>query len=68
MKRSLDADQSSRVKIYVRFRITGVANRTIGNIMIQATIRDCSQSAINGPPAKNGKLAIAAAIAQVKPD
>lgn len=66
--KNLDSSQSSRVKACVRFRITGVANRTIGNIMIQATSHDCSQCAMNVPLARNGELAIAAAIAQVRPD
>ncbi len=60
--------QSSRVRICVRFRIAGAANSTIGDIVIQEKSQDCSQCVTNAPPAKNGKLAIAAAIAQVKPD
>jgi hypothetical protein len=47
----------------VRFRIAGAANSTIGDIVIQAKSQDCSQCVTNVPPAKKGKLAIAAAIA-----
>lgn len=46
----------------------GAANSTIGNIITQAINHDCSQCATNVPDAINGKLAIAAAIAQVRPD
>ncbi len=52
----------------VRFRIAGAANITTGNIMIQATDDDRSQCVTNVPLVKKGKLAIAAAIAQVRPD
>jgi len=52
----------------VRFRIAGAANSTTGNIMIQATNHDCSQRVVKVPVATKGKLAIAAAIAQVRPD
>ena len=51
----------------VKFRIAGAANSTIGDIVIQAKIQDWSQCVTNVPPAMNGKLAIAAAIAHVEP-
>ena len=48
--------------------IAGAANNTIGIIVIQAMIHDCSQCEANVPAARNGALAIAAATAQVRPD
>ena len=60
--------QSSRVKRFVKRRMTGAANSTIGSIMIQATNDDRSQWIKKVPVAMKGKLAIAAAIAQVRPD
>ena len=48
--------------------MAGAANSTTGNIMTQATSHDCSQCTTKVPAAINGKLAIAAAIAQVRPD
>ena len=60
--------QSSRVKRFVRRRMAGAANSTIGSIMIQATNDDRSQWITKVPVAMKGKLAIAAAIAQVRPD
>jgi hypothetical protein len=49
-------------------RMAGAANNTTGNIMSQATNPDSSQCFAKEPSVKNGKLAIAAATAQVKPD
>jgi hypothetical protein len=48
--------------------MAGAANSTIGSIMIQATNDDRSQWITKVPVAMKGKLAIAAAIAQVRPD
>jgi hypothetical protein len=48
--------------------MAGAANKTMGNMMVQATSHDFSQCTTNVPDDKNGKLAIAAAIKQVKPD
>ena len=48
--------------------MAGAANNTIGVIVIQAIIQDCSQCAANVPAVRNGTLAIAAATAQVRPD
>jgi hypothetical protein len=45
--------------------MAGVANSTIGSIIIQATNHDCSEWVTKVPVAKKGKLAIPAAIAQV---
>ena len=61
-------NQSSRVKRFVKRRMAGAANSTIGSIVIQATIDDRSQWIKKVPVAMKGKLAIAAAIAQVRPD
>ena len=60
--------QSSRVKRFVRRRMAGAANSTIGSIMIQATNDDRNQWITKVPVAMKGKLAIAAAIVQVRPD
>jgi hypothetical protein len=60
--------RSSRVKSCVRRRMMGAANSTIGSIMIQATNDDRSQWIMKVPLAMKGKLAIPAAIAQVRPD
>ena len=49
-------------------RMAGAANNTTGNIISQATNPDRSQCMVKEPSAMNGRLAIAAAIAQVKPD
>jgi hypothetical protein len=65
---SIGQIQSSRVKRFVKRRMTGAANSTIGSIMIQATNDDRSQWITKVPVAMKGKLAIAAAIAQVRPD
>jgi hypothetical protein len=65
---SIDQIQSSRVKRFVKRRMAGAANSTIGSIVIQATIDDRSQWIKKVPVAMKGKLAIAAAIAQVRPD
>lgn len=65
---SIGQIQSSRVKRFVKRRMAGAANSTIGSIMIQATNDDRSQWITKVPVAMKGKLAIAAAIAQVRPD
>ena len=49
-------------------RMAGAANSTTGNIMNQARSPDFSQCFAKEPSAKNGKLAMAAATVQVKPD
>ena len=48
--------------------MAGAANTTTGNIINHAKNQDCSQCDRNEPVSRNGKLAIAAAIAQVKQD
>jgi hypothetical protein len=48
--------------------MAGAANWTIGSIMIEATNHDCSQWVTKVSVAMKGKLAIPAAIAQVRPD
>jgi hypothetical protein len=48
--------------------IAGAAASTSGNIAIHEISQDSSQFARNSPVRSSGKLAIAAAIAQVKPD
>jgi hypothetical protein len=48
--------------------MSGVASRTKGIIVAHAIIHDLSQWLMKIPLWKNGTLAIAAAIAQVKPD
>jgi hypothetical protein len=48
--------------------MSGVANRTKGIIVAHAIIHDLSQWLMKIPWYINGALAIAAAIAQVKPD
>jgi hypothetical protein len=48
--------------------MAGAANSTIGSIVIQATNDDHSQWLTKAPVVANGRLAIAAAIAQVRPD
>ena len=48
--------------------MAGAAKSTIGSIMIQATNHDCNQWVTKVPAAMKGKLAIPAAIAQVRPD
>ena len=68
IKSTIRRTQSSRVKRCVRLRMAGAANSTIGSIMIQATNHDCSQWVMKVPVATKGKLAIPAAIAQVRPD
>jgi hypothetical protein len=65
---SIGQIQSSRVKRFVKRRMAGAANSTIGSIVIQATNDDRSQWIKKVPVAMKGKLAIAAAIAQVRPD
>jgi hypothetical protein len=47
--------------------MSGAANRTKGIIVAHATIHDFSQWLMKIPSCRNGALAIAAAIAQVKP-
>ena len=59
---------SSRVRRCVNLRMAGAANSTTGNITSQARSPDFIQCFAKEPSAKNGKLAIAAAMAQVKPD
>jgi hypothetical protein len=49
-------------------RISGVATSTKGIIVAHAIIHDLSQWLMKFPLCVNGALAIAAAIAQVKPD
>jgi hypothetical protein len=46
----------------------GAATKTNGVMMIQAISQDLSHSLMNIPPPRNGRLAIPAATAQVKPD
>ncbi len=48
--------------------MAGAANSTIGSIMVQATNDDRSQWVTKVSVAMKGKLAIPAAIAQVRPD
>ena len=48
--------------------MAGAANSTIGSIMIQATSQDLNQCDMKVSVAMKGKLAIPAAIAQVRPD
>jgi hypothetical protein len=61
-------DHDSLVKIYVSRRIPGAAKSTTGNITIQAISQDFDQCTMKLPSVRNGKLAVAAAIAQVRPD
>ena len=48
--------------------MTGAANSTTGNIRNQENNQDCNQYVTKLPDVISGKLAIAAAIAQVSPD
>jgi hypothetical protein len=52
----------------VNLRMAGAAKSTIGNIASQASSPDRSQWIAKDPSARKGKLAIAAAIAEVSPD
>ena len=58
----------SRVKTNDSLRIAGAANTTTGSIRSHAISQDRSQCCRKESLAKNGKLAIAAAIADVSPD
>ena len=58
----------SRVIACAKRRIAGAAKITTGNIRSQETSQDCSQCMAKDPVALKGKLAIAAAIADVRPD
>jgi hypothetical protein len=49
-------------------RSAGAAANTTGNIITHETSHDSSQLCTKPPALMNGKLAIAAAITQVKPD
>src|ERR1700745_2842252 len=60
--------QSSRVKRFVRRRMAGAANSTIGSIMMQATNDDRIKWNTKGPVAMKEKLTLAITIAQVRPD
>jgi len=59
---------SSLVTAWVKRRMTGAANSTTGNIRNQENNQDCNQYVTKLPDVISGKLAIAAAIAQVSPD
>jgi hypothetical protein len=59
---------SSRVKISASDLIAGAASRTIGNIVTQAINQDTSQFQRKLPVARDGKLAMPAAIKHVSPD
>jgi hypothetical protein len=58
----------SRVTACARRRIAGAAKITIGNIRSQETSQDCNQCMAKDPVTLKGKLAMAAAIADVRPD
>ena len=49
-------------------RIAGAAKITIGSIRSQETSQDCNQCVAKYPVVLTGKLAMAAAIADVRPD
>ena len=57
---------SSVVTAWVKRRMAGAANSTTGSIRSQENSQDWSQCRTKLPDATSGKLAIAAAIAQVK--
>jgi hypothetical protein len=58
----------SRVRRTDKDLIAGAAASTIGNIVVHEISQDSNQFATNSPVLMSGKLAIAAAIAHVKPD
>jgi hypothetical protein len=59
---------SSRVRASANDLIAGSASRTIGNIVTQAINQDASQFQKKLPVARDGRLAIPAAIKHVSPD
>lgn len=59
---------SSRIRTTASDLIAGAASRTTGNIVSQAINQDASQFRKKLPAASEGRLAMAAAIRQVKPD
>jgi PAS domain S-box-containing protein len=58
---------SSRVRKSASFRILGAANRTTGNIKHQESVEDSTQCFRKEPSLMKGKLAMAAAVAEVRP-